>query len=415
MQLRSRLASSSMFSLFLTMLLLAASATLSAQTGATLYTFTGTPDGAWPEGGLTVGPDGAFYGPTQYGGANTFGTVFRVSQTNGTWSESIIYSFADVNDGAGPIGPITFDAAGNIYGTTAFGMPYEKGTVFKLSPGANGWTPTLLYGFTGGADGNQPETGVTFDKAGNIYGTTYFGGTGYGVLYKLAPNADGSWSESVIHTFGAYTGDALFPSSGVLIDAAGNLYGAAYEGGANFKGAIYQFSPNADGSWTENILYSFTGKADGAAPNSLIFDKLGNLYGSAGGGGIRTGVCDTGVGGCGTIFRLAPSAGGTYTLNRLYSFDGTTGETPTHLAFDSAGNLYGTTQNGGANNSGVTFELKRGSTGQRWTYSTLYQFGGTTNTGIEPSGIIVNKDHLYGTTISTETCYLCGTVWEVTP
>jgi uncharacterized repeat protein (TIGR03803 family) len=279
-----------------------ATVSFAAPSANTLYTFTGFPDGSWPKAGVVLGPDGALYGATQYGGSNDFGTIYKVvHNSDGTWTESVIYSFTDVNDGAGPIGPITFDAAGNIYGTTAFGKPYEQGTVFKLTQNAGVWSATLLYAFTGGADGQQPLTGITLDESGNFYGTTPTGGTGSGVLYKLSPNADGSWTQSVIHAFGAFQGDGYMPSTGVLLDAAGNLYGATS------SGTIYEFSPNSDGSWTENILYAFSGKADGAIPNALVFDKAGSLYGSAGGGGQKVSGCPSGT--CGTIFRLAHSGG----------------------------------------------------------------------------------------------------------
>jgi len=212
------------------------------QTENTLYTFTGGADGAWPKAGVIFGPGGDLYGATQYGGANTFGTVYKVSGAGGAWTETVIYNFTDVNDGAGPIGQITFDAAGNIYGTTAFGN--HNGTVFELTPNANGgWSANQLYSFTGGSDGGQPLTGVTFDKAGNLYGTTSVGGTGGGVLYKLSPNGNGTWSETVIHAFGAYSGDAVLPTTGLLIDAAGNLYGTATAGGTYGDGVVFEITP----------------------------------------------------------------------------------------------------------------------------------------------------------------------------
>jgi len=393
--------------LYLTLLLVAAAA-VSAQTGTALYSFTGGADGSWPKAGVVVGPDGALYGATQYGGANQFGTVYRVAQNpDGTWSETVIYSFTDVNDGAGPIGPITFDAAGNVYGTTAFGAP-GVGTVFKLSPNGNGtWSGTMLYSFSGGADGKQPMSGVTIDKGGNLYGTTLYGGLGSGVLYKLSPNANGTWTETVVHAFGA-SGDGYYPSTEILVDAAGNLYGATSGGGGSTDaGVVYEFSPNANGSWTENILYTFTGKKDGAVPTSLIFDKVGHLFGTAGSGGITGGTCGNG---CGTVFRLAQLAG-VWVFNPVYTFNGTTGAQPNDLAFDSKGNLFGTTLDGGVN-YGVVFELKHNPTGHAWTYTQLYNFG--PNGGVDPVSLVVKKGILYGTTY-TGPCYLCGTVWEVTP
>jgi uncharacterized repeat protein (TIGR03803 family) len=398
------------------MLILSAAAAFAGPGENTLYTFSGGADGAWPKAGVIVGPDGALYGVTQYGGANTFGTVYRVAQnSNGTWTETVIYNFTDTNDGAGPIGQIAFDAAGNIYGTTAFGKPYEQGTVYKLTPGADGtYSATLLYAFTGGADGQQPVSGVVLDKAGNIYGTTPTGGSmGDGVVFEVSPNSDGTWSENVIHNFGETSSDAVEPLSNLLMDAAGNLYGAAGEGGSGTYrgGAVFELSPNGTSTWTENILYSFNGNADGAVPDVIAFDKSGNIYGTAGGGGIVNSTnCPHG---CGTIFRLAKSTGGNWPYTRAYAFNGTSGYDPNGITFDSEGNIYGTTLESYPD-LGTVFELKRGGAGQRWTYSLLYDFGATAG-GIEPTGLIIHQGSLYGSTLSTTTCYLCGTVWEVTP
>jgi uncharacterized repeat protein (TIGR03803 family) len=399
----------------LAMLILASAGAFAGPGENTLYTFSGGADGAWPDAGVIVGPDGAFYGVTQYGGANTFGTVFRVAQnSDGTWSETVIYNFTDTNDGAGPIGQIAFDAAGNIYGTTAFGKPYEVGTVFELTPGEDGtYSSTLLYAFTGGADGKQPLGGVVLDKAGNIYGTTQLGGAfEYGVLFEVSPSADGTWTENVIHSFGSSSADGIDPESNLLIDANGNLYGVAPGGGDGTysSGVVFEFSPSSNGTWTENILYAFDGKADGGGPNAITFDKSGNIYGTAAGGGVKGMNCPSG---CGTIFRLTRSSGGNWPFTRPYAFPGTSGYQPNGIVFDSAGNIYGTTVSSYPD-FGSVFELKRGSAGQRWTYSMLYDFG-TVAGGIEPTGLIIHQGNLYGTTISTTTCYLCGTVWEVTP
>jgi uncharacterized repeat protein (TIGR03803 family) len=380
-----------------------------AQTENTLYTFTGGPDGSWPKAGVVFGPDGNLYGATQYGGAYTFGTVYKVTHSGGTWTETVIYDFTDVNDGAGPIGSVAFDAAGNIYGTTAFGN--RNGTVFELTHAPDGtWLASQLYSFTGGNDGQEPLTGVVIDKAGNLYGTATLGGTsGNGVLYELSPNGDGTWTQKVIYAFGSVPGGLIVPTSALLIDASGNLYGAAET--ESTAGSIYELSPNSDGSWTEQILYSFTGKGDGGEPEVLTFDGPNTLFGGAGGGGKTSTTCLPF--GCGTIFRLTRSTGGSWHFNLLYQFDGTTGSDPNGIAADPSGNLFGTALNGGPS-SGVAFELKRNSTGQGWTYSSLYDFGADGG-GIEPMGLVVKQDHVFGTSLSTTTCYLCGTVWEITP
>jgi uncharacterized repeat protein (TIGR03803 family) len=408
------LPSLSLSSLLLTTFLGLAVAYAAGQTETTIFNFNGSTDGAWPKAGLVVGSNGDLYGATQYGGTGCSpsgcGTVYTLAYSNGAWTENVIYDFLDVNDGAGPIGRITFDASGNIYGTTAFGMPYEKGTIYELTPNFfGGWSASLLYAFTGGADGNQPMTGLTFDQVGNLYGTTLFGGTGDGVLFELSPNVNGTWTEKVIHAFGAYDGDGISPSTGVAIDAGGNLYGATASGGADNQGTIYEFSPGPGGTWNESILHSFVGKFDGSQPDALIMDKNANLYGAAGGGGILT---QTGDPGSGTIFRLVRAGGGTWRFAPLYTFDGTTGAVPNGLVIDNSGNLFGTTNSGGSSIYGVAFELQRPSAGNPWTYSMLYDFanGG----GIEPQGLIINFGELYGTNL-TSTCYLCGTVWQIIP
>jgi uncharacterized repeat protein (TIGR03803 family) len=189
-------------------------------------------------------------------------------------------------DGAGPSASLILDAVGNLYGTTGGGGDC-CGTVFKLTANADGsWTESLLYSFTGGADGAGPSGSLIFDAAGNLYGTTASGGEfGWGTVFKLTPNADGSWTESLLHVFSGQT-DGAFPFAGLIFDAAGNLYGTALEGGNSTKcgvtdtcGMVFELKPNSDGSWTESVLYNFcsvTNCADGAASYaSLTFDVAG--------------------------------------------------------------------------------------------------------------------------------------------
>jgi len=219
----------------------------------------------------------------------------------------------------------------------------------------------------------------------------------------------------VIHAFGAHAGDAFFPTTGVVIDGEGNLYGVA-GGGANNEGSIYEFSPGAGGTWSENILYSFTGIYDGAGPDALIRDKNGDLYGAASSGGRRGITCYEA---CGTIFRLVRESSGSWQFGQIYRLDITNGSQPNGLVIDSSGNLYGTTNSGGSASQGVAFELQRpssGDPGNPWTYSfsLLYNFGASSD-GIEPQGLIMQGGRLFGTTLSTTTCSLCGTVWEITP
>jgi len=310
--------------------------------------------------------------------------------------------------GAQPMGNLTQDAAGNLYGTTGYGggsgCTGGCGVVWKLAPNPNGtWTYSILHAFTG-TDGGNPQAGLIFDPAGNFYGTTFYGGgsgcfhSGCGVVYKLAPNPNGTWTYSTLHSF---TGaDGINPSAGLVFDAAGNLYGTTYAGGASGAGSVFKLAPNPDGTWTESVLYSFKDGADGGFPVAeLIFDSSVNLYGTTTSGGtFSAGACP---GGCGVAFRLAPNPKETWTESVLYGFTGTpNGADPdAGLILDTAGNLYGTTNFGGGDDQGVVFKLAPNPKGT-WTESVLYSFTGGADGGFpDEAGVIFDAaGDLYGTT-----------------
>jgi len=272
----------------------------------------------------------------------------------GGWTESTLYSFIGDRDGEYPYGGLVLDAAGNLYGCTIFGGVGTNGTVFKLTHGASGWTEQILYQFSGGNDGAQPYSPLIFDTAGNLYGTAQRGGAhALGTVFELKPTSGGGWSETTLYSFAGGT-DAEFPTAGLVFDTAGNLYGTA-SGGVYAAGAIFKLTPQSGGGWTESVLYSFAGGTDGSIPaGSLVFDVADNLYGvtSEGGG--------TGCGGsgCGTVFELSSSTGWTETI--LHSFrGGRDGEVPeAGPILDAAGNLYGTTDEGGADGAGIAFEVR---------------------------------------------------------
>jgi uncharacterized repeat protein (TIGR03803 family) len=266
-------------------------------------------DGAIPEAGLTIDVSGNLYGTTsQGGGKGRIGTVFELTpNAGGKWTEKVLYSFCHdytCTDGWFPESQLIFDTAGNLYGTTNGG----SGTVFQLTPGANGrWVHKILHLFGEGKDGNQPVAGVTFDAAGNLYGTTYNGGgherchsQGCGTVFEMTPSANGKWTERVLHSFGSGT-DGGAVVAGVVLDAAGNIYGTTEEGG-NYAscefgcGTVFELRPTADGNWSETILHSFDGQ-DGNYPfGSLMLDAIGNLYGTNCCGGDAGGV----------VFEIAP-------------------------------------------------------------------------------------------------------------
>jgi len=309
-----------------------------------------------------------------------------------------------------PTGNLTFDAAGNLYGTTSRGGTWGYGAVYKLAPNPDGsWMASILHSFKGTpTDGRFPQARLIFDTAGNLYGTTYFGGVDdIGVVFKLTPNPDESWTESTVYSF---TGlDGVHPAAGLIFDAAGNLYGTTQGGGAYYWGAVFRLSPNPDGSWTESTLYSFCSPADcsaGHGPSGeLIFDASGNLYGT------------TPWENDGYVFKLTPNPDRTWSESTLYAFCAQrycccNGPSAGPI-FDAAGNLYGTTPSGGTYNAGTVYKLAPNPDGS-WTESVLHSFTGAD--GAYPyAGLIFDAGgNLYGTT-QQGGCAGYGVVFKLTP
>jgi uncharacterized repeat protein (TIGR03803 family) len=405
------------------------------------HKFLGAPDGASPNGGLVSDGAGNFYGTTAGGGVSSCGfsapfcgTVFKATLgSDGSWKESVIYRFkGGTEDGGSPSGTLVFDTAGNLYGTTVTGGNNlcnlaGCGTVFKLSPNADGtWTETILHRFLGGTDADEPALGVIFDAAGNLYGAA-FGGCvvecNLGTIFKLAPNGDGTWTESILYTFtGGLDGSA---PTALILDNAGNLLGTTLSGGSANSicqcGTVFQLSPTSSGSWTKSILYSFNDGLDGGFPaGPVAMDNAGNLYGETFDGGSF--ACPQS--GCGVIYELSPNAGGwkfsvPHTFNGL---NGSRGAQPSGgLSFDSAGNLFGTTGNGGdaacnnGNGCGTVFELSPKS-GGGFNFSMVYIFTGTSGAGPGTGVIVDAAGKLYGTTFTggNTTCN-CGVVFTIAP
>jgi uncharacterized repeat protein (TIGR03803 family) len=355
-------------------------------TETVLHKFTG-PDGALPVSSLIFDAAGNLYGTAQVGGqgkcTNTglgCGVVFKLSRGKNGWKETVLYSFVPgKTKGVIPAGGLVFDSAGNLYGTTwapgvlggplyarareasrntfwGCSVPGCGGTVYKLTPTKNGWKETDIYAFTGGSDGSTSQASLIFDGAGNLYGTTVYGGTtgctsgyGCGVVFKLSPGKSG-WKESVLFSFTG-AADGAYPMGSLVFDAAGNLYSTAAAGGASEKGAVFELT-NAGHKWTEAVLYSFTGGPDGGSPfATVISDGQGNLYGTTaqGGDGYQSGVA----------YELIPSGGGwTEKVLHTFTYGGGEGQSPVApLSFGPKGYLYGTTQLGGAYNHGAVFKL----------------------------------------------------------
>ncbi|HWY55663.1 MAG TPA: choice-of-anchor tandem repeat GloVer-containing protein [Terriglobales bacterium] len=257
----------------------------------------------------------------------------------------VLHKFKGGKGGVNPYAGLVFDGAGNLYGSTLGGGTYGDGVVFKLTPKTDGkWIQSVLHTFRE-SDGVGSYGRLTLDSAGSLYGTSIQGGAyGYGVVFKLAPNSDGTWTESVLHSFNLDGKDGFQLSGGLVFDVAGNLYGTTMYGGDTNAGCnwgwtgcgtVFKLAPNPDSSWTENVLYSFADGPDGASPaTGLLFDNDGNLYGTARLGGV---------------FKLVPNPDGSWTESVIAGMR----EGPSDLVFDATGNLYFTTWGYGSRGLGA--------------------------------------------------------------
>jgi uncharacterized repeat protein (TIGR03803 family) len=370
-----------------------------------LYSFTGNYyDAGYPTGGVILDAQGNLYGTNEGTGFGPEGVVFELSPpTSGaTWTFSTLFSFGYPN-GYYAVSNLVFDSKGNLYGTTDFGGQYENGTVFEVSPDGNGgWQGTTIYNFQGAPDGSNPIAGLVVDSLGNLYGTTMSGGAGKyccGTVFELSPSGAG-WVETVLYSFPS-TGGIGTPQAGLAFDSHGNLYGTASFGGVGTGGGVFEMSPMPSGGWTYKEIYVFSGK-DGLYPYSTpAFDSTGNLYGTTAQGGVHND---------GTVFELSPSAG-TWSEKILHNFNGTDGDSPyCGVILSTDGNVYGAT-NGGPENSGVVYELS--SFAGNWKFNPLHTFNG--EDGSYPTQLSINADdRLFGTTYGGGR-YKFGTVYTITP
>jgi uncharacterized repeat protein (TIGR03803 family) len=379
---------------------------------AVLHRFrSGGDHGLAPYGRLISDAAGNLYGTTTFGGTSGTGIVFELtkSQAPAGWRETILYNFAGGNDGSQPWAGLIFDSAGNLYGTTFLGGTSNAGTVYELTPGQGGvWTETLLYSFAGGADGSGPQSDLIFDRSGNLYGTTTGGGSpGNGIVFELTSGQGGVWTETVLHHFMA--SEATSPRAAVIFGTHGELYGTLANDGASGAGGVFRLDPPATkgGAWRETTLYIFTGGADGLGPLCRLVLYRGSLYGTTVKGGASGG---------GVIFQLTPPASheGAWTETVLHSFtcgsDGCIGWAG--LIMDRNGTFYGTTQFGGLpSNGGTVFELKL--QGGIWTESVLYSFIYGLN-HFSAAGLLLGKNGtLYGTTVGDNSG--AGMVFKLRP
>jgi uncharacterized repeat protein (TIGR03803 family) len=288
-----------------------------------------------------------------YGGAagGPQGTVilYQLTPGIGEWNFNIL----PVN--GTEVGLIADAAGKNFYG-------FWGDSVQELWQGSDGWNLTLLYQLCSANDcenGSRPLVPLSWDAKGNLYGTTYEGGYNYpqcycGVAFQLTPNADGTWTYHRLHIFGTFPNDGQSPYGGLTVDPFGNVYGTATQGGPHKRGTVFKLTRASEGRWKETTIYGFPAGCDCASPGgNLVFDKAGNLYGTAG----SFEQCVGGGYGCGVVFKLTPQKNGTWKYSLVHLFRGPDGEYPNGLTIDSKGNLYGTTTLGGAHNYGVVFEI----------------------------------------------------------
>ena len=388
---------------FLLLVVITSTGAAAAQMYTVLHTFSGGGDGASPSTGLTPGPAGSYYGTT-YGAAGQLGSIFKLKPAGGSWILNTLYRFQGGSDGSGPLGRVSVASDGTLYGTTfeggtGYGICNGGcGTIFHLTPGAR--VPlTALSTWNETVlyrfTGMSDGGGPRGDLVQDSMANLY--GTGYypGVVYELMDQ-----QQAVLYSPGNYNA-----SGGMIFDSAGNLYGISVFGGQYGLGCVYELSPSPSG-WTAQMLYSFTGQSDGSTPEGgLIMDSSGNLYGTTA----------YAPGYNGTVFELSPVAGGGWNFQTLYSLplgSGVPGGPLDALAMDGGGNLYGTTYYGGSYGVGTVFELVpfNGS----WTYVLLHEFTGGSDGSFPVSNLVFdNEGNVYGTASLGGNGY--GVVYTIAP
>lgn len=336
-----------------------------------------------------------------------------LSSARASSSFKVLHTFAGGNDARSPTGVLTFDNAGNLYGTSLYGGSttacggYGCGAVFRLTPKNGRWADSVLYDFADVIYAG-PSGPLVLDSAGNIYGSNtawgydngqYFGGNLFQVL-----NEDGSYSGSTLHTFVGGSDDGAQPNPGLVRDSAGNLYGSTQAGGnLNNNGVVFEFSPNGDGTWTETLIYEFGSGKSSCPVGTMAIDKEGNLYGTTACGGAY---------GAGSVYKLS-QASGVWTIESLYDFTPDVlgySPAPGGLVLDAAGNLYVNTQYDGSYGVGMLFKLSP--TVGYWKFSLIHSFTGSTDGGYPAGGLAIDSSgSIYGTTLAGG-LFQYGTVYK---
>ena len=383
-----------------------------AQTFQVIHYFTGGQDGAGPSGALTIDRGGHVFGTAGSGGVGNNGTVFELRHSGALWIFNPLYHFKGGEDGSSPLAGVVIGPDGALYGTTNNDGSNGGGTAYLLRPPLTAcktsfcfWSETMMHSFGGSGDGYAPGNGsLLFDQAGNIYGTTEFGGSaGAGSVYELTKSGN-SWTENILYSLGGPPNDGFQPDAGVIFDPAGNLYGTTATGGADGDGTAFEITPS-NGSWSEAGLYSFSNNDNNVGHYltcGLIMDEAGNLYGT-------TWIS-------GSVFEITRS-NGQWIASAIYTAPHFGGLAT--LTMDQAGNLYGVSAVGsnGGNDSGPGFVFKLTKSNGTWTLTDLHDFTGSD--GKEPSGPVTldAAGNLWGTAGSGgQGCGNngCGAVWEIT-
>jgi uncharacterized repeat protein (TIGR03803 family) len=395
-----------------------------AAAGETIVHFFAGRDGAWPDVGRVVADRaGNLYGATIMGGSGSCkfrgkargcGVVFElVRAKGGQWNERVLYSFKSLDDGAVPRSTLTIDRSGNIYGVTIAGgnsgcapriwNQRGCGTVFELTRAHSKWVKQTIHDFAGNAGGGHPSSSLVLDSSGNVYGTTLCGGAascstgaGAGVFFMLQKNGSSGWRENLLHIFGQARGDGGYPDGDLTPKGTKTIYGVT-------AGSVYEMTRTRKSQWRETTLFLFNSDDSGgfSPEGAPVFDTAGNLYGVTYGGGDI--ACSQG---CGVVYELTPSASGTWSETLLYEFSG--GSDGAHpeagLTTDSEGRLDGTTINGGdlvcndGTGCGVVFRVRPRGAGSKETV--LHAFEGGTTDGFLPLSAVTldSGGNLYGTT-----------------
>jgi uncharacterized repeat protein (TIGR03803 family) len=361
-----------------------------------LYRFQGGLDGANPFGALLADGSGAFYGTTTAGGAANAGTVFKLSSNASGYSESVLYGFDGIVEYC-PQSSLVADSAGALYGTTSgtgIGGTKSLGTVFKLTPGTNGYTEHIIHRFAGGSEGSNPFDSLILTTAGTLFGTTNGHYTNDGSVFALSPHG-GQYTLQLLHSFHRED-DGAHPFGGVTPGALGVLYGTTMGGGTIDQGTVFEAVPSANG-FREQVLYRFQGGENGLTPfTAPIADSAGALYGTTGG----------------TVYKLTPN-GSKYKETILHDFRRADGFDPSSLIVDGRGALYGANQYGGPHQSGAVFKLTPTHGGYAYNIIHAFKHAGD---GDFPAAPLIGDGTgaLYGTT-SQGGSGSAGTVFKLTP